>query len=111
MTLEMRVTSVFHIQGRGTVLAGEIAHGSVDTGQWILVATPAHASRARILGIERTDNGELVARAGAGDAVALQTGPIGFDELADGITRDADGVIMPLDLYVRAAPRPWWQFW
>ncbi|CAN5500607.1 hypothetical protein BH10ACT7_BH10ACT7_21380 [soil metagenome] len=72
-TFRMPVEDVFSITGRGTVVTGTVAEGSVRVGDEVTVG----AHRTRVTGVEKFR--EIVTDAGVGEHVGL---------LLEGLSRD-----------------------
>jgi len=79
----LTVEDVFGIAGRGTVVTGRVAHGSLTTGEEITFRSPkGELLKCRVIGIEMI--GKIVAAAKAGDSVGLVLSKVRIEDLALG---------------------------
>ncbi len=109
MSLNIPVTDIFHINGRGTVVTGNIKEGSVRIGQMVVVISPGERVEIRVSGLE-VDK-KIVSRAIAGQFVGLMLEGFEPAELLSGLRRTDEGQFEVVSLAVVASDRRWWQFW
>lgn len=109
MPLSIQVTSIFHITGHGTVLAGEVHEGTVRVGQRVVVRAPAEFLEDRIQGIE-VDR-ENVTKAGKGTSVGLLFANLTPQLLPSGIVAVGEGGFDVVELLIEEKEQPWWHFW
>jgi translation elongation factor EF-Tu-like GTPase len=104
---EFRVTDLFHIPDRGTVLAGTVVFGQLFVGDRMQLRSPHASADITIIGLER--DRELLTSASAGDSVAVLVAGFGPELVPDGIERLAEGGYAVRSLTLIASPRKWWQ--
>jgi len=110
---KIRVNSIFHISGRGTVLAGRVENGIVWIGSRVALRTPNVSLIKELKGLER--NHETVPNASAGEDVGILIRDLDPAMLIGGIelvrTEHEPHSWRVLDLVVEKAPKRWWEFW
>ena len=107
--LEIVVDSVFHMKGRGTVLAGRVASGQVAIGDAVEVRSPAAKVRSTVTGLEVQR--EFVAQVSMGSPVAVLLKDFVPERVRDGLQQDESGGWRVIDLRIHGVARPWWRFW
>ena len=109
----IRVNSVFHISGRGTVLAGRVENGSARIGSRVALRTPKISVIKELNGLER--NHENVSHAFAGEDVGILFRNLDPAMLIGGIelvkTEHEPHSWLVIDLIIEKAPKRWWEFW
>ena len=110
---KVRVNSIFHISGRGTVLAGRVENGTVRIGSRVAVRSPNVSLIKGLKGLER--NRAIVSNASAGEEVAILIRDLDPAALIGGIelVRGEHGAPSwrVVDLVIEKAPKRWWEFW
>lgn len=110
---KIHVNSVFHIAGRGTVLAGRVENGIVWIGSRVALRTPNISVIKEVKGLER--NHEIVRHASAGEDVGMLIRDLDPATLIGGIELVKTEHELPswrvIDLVVEKAPKRWWEFW
>jgi translation elongation factor EF-Tu-like GTPase len=109
----IRVNSIFHISGRGTVLAGHIESGGVWIGSRVALRTPTISVIKELRGLER--NCEIVSHASTGEDVAILIQDLDPAVLIGGVELVKPENELPswrvIDLIIEKAPKRWWEFW
>jgi elongation factor Tu len=106
---EIDVTSLFHVAGRGTILAGRVTKGRVAVGDMVDVRSPATSVRSSVAGLERDK--EFVPEAGLGADVAILLRDLDPAQIRDGMTADESGGWHVVSLRLHGVDKPWWRFW
>ena len=109
----IRVNSIFHISGRGTVLAGRIESGGVRIGSRVALRTPTISVIKELKGLER--NCEIVSHASTGEDVAILLQNLDPSMLIGGVelikVENEPPSWRVIDLIVEEGPKRWWEFW
>lgn len=107
---ELTATDIFHMSSRGTVFSGLMQSGCILVGQRLELCSPTAKVPLVARGIEK--DRKLVARATAGEMVAVLSAPIDLALVSDGFYVDEQGTyhITSLKL-VGSSIRRWWKFW
>lgn len=110
---KIRVNSIFHISGHGTVLAGRVESGIVWMGSRVALRTPNVSLIKQLEGLEQ--NRKTVPNASAGEDVAMLVRDLDPAMLVGGIefvrAEHGPSSWRVVDLVVEKAPNRWWEFW
>ncbi len=108
---EMRVESIFHIKGRGTVLAGRVHAGEICAGDEVAVISPTKRVVGRVAGLEVAR--KIVERIRGGDEAAVLFREFDLDAVADGLEKVDQFTVRPVNITLSGArlPKRRWQVW
>jgi elongation factor Tu len=107
---EMTVESMFHMPGRGTVLAGLIRSGDVSPGDAVEVRSPTKSCRSIVAGVE-VDRKEI-SSAKIGEKVALLFREFVPDTVSDGLKREGNPPVWQVvNLTLHGVAKSWWKIW
>lgn len=105
----MNVTSIFHLKGRGSVLAGRLVSGRISTGEEVEIRSPTKCTRVLVIGVEV--NKKVVRYAEAETDLSLMFRDFIPENIDDGLESDATGGYKVIHLKLNAVTRPWWKIW
>jgi len=105
----IRVTSLFHVKGQGTVLTGVVTDGDISTGQRLDIQSPGASATFTVAGIER--NKEILTKARSGDSIAVLARNLDLARVSDGFRAVEGGGYEIKSLILVEPRRKWWEFW
>jgi len=106
---EVKVESMFHIAGHGTVLAGHVRSGRVSLGDKVEIRSPTKSARSVIAGLEA--HRSLLHHADAGTDVGVLLRNFVPDSVSDGLELDESNAWRVVSLVLHGVSRPWWKLW
>lgn len=107
--LEMVAKGIFHIEGHGTVLTGEIQSGRVALGNLVEVFSPSKMARVVVAGLENIGTRDMLRSAKKGDNVAICVRGLSLDQVDDGVQHLDPFGWKVVSLTIRGVKRPWWK--
>jgi elongation factor Tu len=108
---QMVAKDIFHIEGHGTVLTGQIQSGRVALGNPVEVFSPSKMARGVVAGLEKLGTREIIRSAKKGDKVGICVRLLSIDQIDDGVERLEPFGWKIVSLRLRGVRRPWWKFW
>ena len=108
---QMVAEDIFHIEGHGTVLTGQIESGQVALGNQVEVCAPSRVARVIVAGLEKLGTREIIRSAKKGDQVGICVRLLSLDQIEDGVERVEPSGWKIVSLRLRGVKRPWWKFW
>jgi elongation factor Tu len=108
---QMVAEDIFHIEGHGTVLTGQIESGRVTLGDAVEVFSPSKIARDVVAGLEKLGTREIIRSAKEGDKVGICVRGLSLDQVDDGVQHLEPFGWKIVSLTLRSVKRPWWKIW